>query len=293
MAEQTNGKASAKKISTQKPQECPQAAGKIKGRKPTRPLPTDRISFARQLDLLRAFAIASGDERRAVRNQDVAAVSDFAASTLSQANAFFCDVGFLNRTGDGFIPADEVFAFAHAFKWTPITAAFKLSPIMERSWVGETLLPRLQFRDINETEAVTALAEEVEVGPEYKDQLMMLLEYLEAADLVALQDGMVKVACGFLKTPAGGAPEKKVEQAPPRSSSDTHQAATVAPAHITPGTDRPRNNAANVFNLSLDIHVPMDELNRWPADKISAFFSGVAAVLAAKNQGGAGTTEND
>jgi hypothetical protein len=261
----------------------PPSPGKAKGRKPSRPLPTDRIAFPRQLDLLRAFAIASGDDRKAVRNTDVAEISDFASTTLSQANAFFVDVGFLIRTPEGFLPEEDVFAFAHSFKWNPITAAFKLSPIVARSWVGEALLPRLQFRDISEAEAIAALAEEVGVGPEYRAQLRLLLEYLEACDLVALDAGMVKVATEFLKTPEGGATQG---EAKPNGigRSPAQPAAAAFPAKAEAVVQ-----PVNTLNLSVDIHVPMEELNKWSADRISAFFAGVAAVLAAKN-GGDGPT---
>src|SRR5579863_8993712 len=66
--------------------------------KPTKFLPTDRITFSRQLDILRAWAAASGPLGKAVANNDVADIVKMQASTVSLANAFFASVGLLTRT---------------------------------------------------------------------------------------------------------------------------------------------------------------------------------------------------
>jgi hypothetical protein len=271
--ERSDRGSSPKKPTIHKQHDSNGAAAKSKVRKPSHPLPTERIAVERQCDLLRAFAIASGDERRPVRNSDVAAISDFAETTLSQANAFFVDIGFLARTPEGFVPADEVHAYAHAYQWIPETAGQKLAPVLSRSWAGEVLLPRLHFRDVSENEAIAALSEEVGVGPEYRPNLEMLLEYFQAADLIALDAGMVRVAVRYLNTPHGGAPQPATAPEP-RGTQEPHH-----PKPSTTASTKP----SNVLDLSLDIHVPMEELNKWSADRISAFFSGVAAVLAAKH----------
>jgi hypothetical protein len=292
MADETMNKRGLllKKPASKKPCEANGAAGKGKIRKPSRPLPTERIAFERQLDILRANAIASSEERRPVRNADVAAVSDFAETTLSQANAFYVDIGLLARTPEGFLPADEVHAFAHAHQWNPDTAAHKLAPVLSRSWAGEILLPRLQFRDISETDAIAALSEEVGVGPEYRPNLEILLEYFQAANLIALDGGMVKVAMNYLNTRHGGAPqiEGAAPERRPQPATDARQPATTVTTSPTAGP-----SPSNVFNLNVDIHVPMEELNKWSADRITAFFAGIAAVLAAKNGGTTNTTNGE
>src|SRR5215210_6833932 len=85
-----------------------------KKRQPTRAtskskiLPTPRIAFARQMDLLRAYGNVGGHEGRPVSHVDVAPLVKIAASTASLANPFFADVGLLMRSDGGYTPSREV-----------------------------------------------------------------------------------------------------------------------------------------------------------------------------------------
>src|SRR5271157_4144845 len=88
---------------------------KVKKARPAKVLPTDRIAFPRQLDLLRAYAIASGPTGKAVSLNDVASVMKLTASTISLANPFFTDIGLIARIEGGFVPAAEVISFNRAF----------------------------------------------------------------------------------------------------------------------------------------------------------------------------------
>jgi hypothetical protein len=268
MAEQT----ASKKPEAKKPAAA--SNGSAEQGRPNRPLPTDRIGFQRQLDILRAFAIASGENKNPVRNADVAAVSDFAASTLSQANAFLVDSGMLVRTTDGFIPDDAVLAFAHAYKWQPETAAHKLASILSETWFAEALLPRLQFRDISETEAFTTLSEEVGADPRYREQIAMLLMYLEAANLLRREGNMIALCKAHHE--AHNAPKTPRQPAADRPAARPDPSPPPAPAQ--PESRQPRN----AFDFSVSFNVSMDELHEWSADRIAAFFNGVATVINAK-----------
>ncbi|MGH9555713.1 MAG: hypothetical protein ACRD2Y_07810, partial [Terriglobales bacterium] len=63
--------------------------------RPTKILPTDRITFTRQLDILRAWAAISGPMGKIATNNAVADVVKMQASTVSMANAFLNSVGLL------------------------------------------------------------------------------------------------------------------------------------------------------------------------------------------------------
>src|SRR3712207_5082088 len=58
--------------------------------KPTKILPTTRMSLAKQFETLRAWAIASGDGK-GVNNQQVADIVGLRADTVTLGNAFFAD----------------------------------------------------------------------------------------------------------------------------------------------------------------------------------------------------------
>src|SRR2546421_437888 len=67
-------------------------------RKRTRPkkvLPTDRIAFDKQLDVLRAYVIESHEGERPATNQQIADRVGMTHSTVSLANPFFADIGLI------------------------------------------------------------------------------------------------------------------------------------------------------------------------------------------------------
>src|SRR5438132_962394 len=94
-----------------------------KRRLPNKPIPTDRLTVPKQLDLLRAWAAASGPNGKPVTNRDVAAIVKMAETTTSLANAFFTAMGFLQKTSTGYLPAQEVLNYNRAYGWNPQTAA--------------------------------------------------------------------------------------------------------------------------------------------------------------------------
>jgi hypothetical protein len=55
----------------------------------------------------------------------------------------------------------------------------------------------------------------------------------------------------------------------------------MPPANIT---EKP--SSAGAMNFDISINVSMAEMRDWTPDRITAFFAGIAQVLAAKNQGG-------
>src|ERR1700736_6281143 len=84
--------------------------------KPTQTLPTERVAASKQLDVLRAYAIASGPSSKPVQVNDAAAIVKMAPSTVSIRSAFFKDVGFLVKTAEGrFVPAPAVVDFNRAY----------------------------------------------------------------------------------------------------------------------------------------------------------------------------------
>jgi hypothetical protein len=72
---------------------------KLSKSKPHRALPTDRVGFEKQLAILRAYAAASGPERKAVSNEEVGAIVPIHKNTVSICNPFFVDTGLLTREG--------------------------------------------------------------------------------------------------------------------------------------------------------------------------------------------------
>ena len=160
--------------------------------KPTKNLPTDRVSKDTQFKILRAYAKASEDQGRgAVSNTDVARFADITASSISTCNPFWNDAGLLVREGIKQRPVEAVFAFDQAAEWGEDCPASRLSSVLATSWFGKPLLARLSLKPATVHEAQAFLAEECKAGIEYKGQIGLLLEYLEAAGLITIEGSMV------------------------------------------------------------------------------------------------------
>src|SRR5216683_2161994 len=60
--------------------------------KPSRVLPFDRVTFTKQLEIVRAYAAASAQGTRSVPNTEVAATIKMAVETISSCNAFLSSI---------------------------------------------------------------------------------------------------------------------------------------------------------------------------------------------------------
>lgn len=241
--------------------------------KPNKYLPTDRITFVRQLDLLRGWAAASGPNAKVVGNEEVSKIVKMAASTLSMNNAFYAQNGFLAKADGGYIPALEVFSFLRAYEWSPENAATKMAPILTKTWFAEALLPKLAFGPITTDEAIQRLADEINAGPEYRSQLRFLLDYLGNGGIIEWDGNQVKK--GGYAVPHTAGPNTDTVQTP----SNPPPSPAEVPKRVAPTFFGTTEGAVN-FNVS--VRVDMGEFASWKPERIAAFFAGMAQVLAAK-----------
>jgi hypothetical protein len=242
--------------------------------KPIKPLPSDRVNTAKQLDILRAFAAASNQGIKTVGNGDVASLTGMTRESISSCNAFFSSVGFIAKNdGSSWIVSPEVLAFQRAYDWNKDTAAFKLYPLVHASWFGQALATKLSFKPLSEDEAVAIFADIAVAAPEFKKSLKMLLEFMECAGVIQRAGDQIMLRPNPSVTANPEAPRmhdqaKEGGPEPPRSAP---KVATTF-AQMTEGGMR--------FNVS--VAVDMAEMANWRPDRITAFFAGIAQVLAAK-----------
>lgn len=241
--------------------------------KPTKFLPTDRITFSRQLDILRAWAAASGPLGKPVTNNDVADIVKMQASTVSMANAFFSSIALLTKTEAGYIPSQEVLAFLRNYEWSPETAAQKLAPAISKAWFAQELLNKLAFGPLTEDECIQDLADASAAGPDYRGQLRLLLEYLAASGLIQRDGNQVKKG-NVNMTAASAAATNEAPPPMPKPENQTQDLSKTMPSLF--GTTEGQVQ----FNIA--VKVSMGEFANWQADRIAAFFGGIAQVLAAK-----------
>lgn len=249
----------------------PKGKGK---KKPNRPLPSDRMGFPRQLDTLRGFAVGSDSGSKPVGKGGVASLLKMNATTVGFMLPFFVDSSFITRAeGGGYIPSTEVIAFNLAHQWNPEAAAQKLAPIISRTWFALDLLPRVEFSAMEEQEAIESLSMAAGAGPEYRPQLRLLLDYLEAAGLIRREGSLIR------RGAAQGSTEPAPAPASPVASAVAEKGKEVRPAVTTAFS---KEDAEGLLHFTVNVRVRLAEVGTWSPDRIERFFHGIAECLSAK-----------
>ena len=245
---------------------------------PSRRLPTDRIKFRSQLDIIRAYGAASQNGTRPVNYREAAKYVKLDPNTVSALNPFLVECGFVERAGNDVVPTKAVLDFAMAHTWAAETAPRKLLPLIERSWFGVTLRSKLAFHAMAEDEAIAELAHEISAGPELKPRLGLLIDYAEAAGLLRREGNqLLPLAPAVAEEPMPASTEPSPRERP--EATDGRDGGSRASGSAV-GTGFMSTEGVVQFHVS--IRVTMQEMASWSPDRISAFFAGLAQVLAAK-----------
>jgi hypothetical protein len=206
-----------------------------KGRKrtpPSRTLPSDRLAFAKQLAALRAYTVVyESNGNKPVTNNAAGDVINMAGSTLLVTNPFFCEMKLLKRQTDtesdeaAFVPTAEALTYHKAYEWDPGTAGEKMKGLFERTWFAEALVPRLKFREYEDREALTVLAEACGATKEYEERLKVLLDYMAFAGVIVREGGKIRAVSGRMA-------ERASEPAPAVASPETREAPQAVPSDL-------------------------------------------------------------
>lgn len=250
--------------------------------RPTKKLPTFRVGYEKQTDALRAYAVLSENATKSVHYGEVAKIIKVHEANVSSANPFFLEVGFIEKRDSAYAPTAAVLEYNRQFGWKPETAAQKLAPIIAKSWFGQALTNWLQFRPLSEDEAIEALAAECAAGPEAKPQLRMLLDYAQGAGLIERANGQLTLAPQARAQEYPWGEEAKKHEAPAPKWPEPSVEPPPAQPSPPPMFSKPGDESS--IRLTIGIDVNLSEMRDWPPDRITAFFAGIAQVLAAKNQ---------
>ena len=176
-------------------------------------LPTDRIAFERQVEILRAYAVcseSSGGKPVSNAQAGSALKPAFSASTLGVAVPFFTDVGLISRSGSDFVPSAALLGYNQAVALSVLEAKRKLRPLFENTWFCRVLSPRLQLNPQPFEDCVGVLAIEAKAGPEHLPRVRPLINFLELAGIVSISGTTVTFV------PANGeAPASSAQKLPP------------------------------------------------------------------------------
>ena len=243
--------------------------------RPRKYLPTARISPKKQLQLIRSYGLIYAQKAQPITNKEAGETAGLTESTAALLNAFFVETGLLAKQGQAFVPSEDVVAFAHAFD--PETAAEKLAPLLSQTWFATALLPRLRLSQRDQKEALGVLAEACSATGEYRENLAVLLDYLDAAAVIERSGGIVRVG----KLGMTGDRQVATDHQKPHAESGEKANATP-PAVSALSTNFRSDPTEGVVRFNISVEVGTSEFSGWQPERIAAFFSGMAQVLAAK-----------
>ena len=175
------------------------------------PLPTERVSFEKQLQLLVAYVVASHNGTKPVGPEEVAPMVKMHPTTATLPNSFFFKLGFLTRAGRGFLPVQEVIEYKLALSWNKETAAEKLLPLLNRSWAA-IALGRLHIAPMSKDEAIVQLAQKAGAPRSHRQQVLNMISFLVAAGFMK-EDGETYV---YIDRVAHPVPDQAVGATTPR-----------------------------------------------------------------------------
>lgn len=233
-------------------------------------LPTDRVGFDRQLEVLRAYGAIAADEGKT--GAEVAKAVGIHAASVSVCNPFFTESGLIERSGVGNKASADVAAYHRAMGWEASTAGEKLAPTLRNTWFWKAIAPRLSLKPMEEADALKVLAEACGAGKKYRGQLALILDYAATGGLV-IRDGSV-IRQGPQANPGVepvSPPKPKVDEAAPQGE--------VQPP------PPPRTQAkGQLISFDVSIQLNHEDIAGWSPDQIKEFFNGVALVIGARKQ---------
>jgi hypothetical protein len=198
-------------------------------------------------------------------------------TTVALATPFFVQVGLLARADRGrFTPAAEVKEFATAYQFTPDVASHRLGPLLRKSWFAQVIIPKVAVLNRDHGEILGDLATAAGTSAEHAAQLSLLVDFAVAAGIVGREGTQITKARARAEEP---------------SSAPAAEQDSVRPESAGVGSTRPGVNSgfindsdAGLVKFHIDVHVNMADFATWRPERISAFFQGIAAVLAAKGR---------
>jgi hypothetical protein len=161
-------------------------------------LPTDRLKFEAQVELLGRFARLSGHGKRAVTSEEVAQAHGVSPNTASLNNGFYVESGWLERTGRGrYVATDALLEYSRRVQFDPSNAAKAaglLAAPARNSWYWRALEAQLQHGHLPRPEALVILSSEADAVNDYRPQLENILEWLRFLCLISTEGDNISLA---------------------------------------------------------------------------------------------------
>jgi hypothetical protein len=158
-----------------------------------RSLPTDRMTFDKQVEALRSIAQIGGNGRRSVTAEDISPNVGLKGVTGGLSNRFFRDSGWVVPAGRGaYTATDSLMDYHRHLNVDPADSSGArqyLAASARKSWYWQALEPMLEG-GIRQTMVLHTLSREAG-ATDHTHQLQMLLDWVEWLGLIRRDGDMV------------------------------------------------------------------------------------------------------
>lgn len=255
----------------------PPARAKPKNR-PKFPIPTDRLSFERQEEALRAVCVKSRQGQDEVTAVDMAAAMNISAATAPLNNAFFISVGLMDRTSKaGYKPTDLALRYANKWTFDKAAAPSILRPAFFESWFYNAVRDQLEINPgTSESQMIEVLAAIAGTDASYATQYGTCLAWLEYVGLASVDDGVLRLT--NTSVPLMGNADIEPIREERTDVLDVREVVTVreVPAII----EKPIDTVDYAVNITFHVRLTADDLAKLDGDAIKTLFTGAAEIAA-------------
>jgi len=244
--------------------------------KPEYALPTDRLSFQKQLEVLKAFAVGSQNATQPVGAKKLASLTHIGYATAPLNNIFYFETGLITRAKKGlYLPTPPTLEFARRVSFSTANAGEALTTTFENTWFYKAVVERLAMGSATKPTIVEALARTASADASYATQFGTLLDWLAYVGLITIGDDE-NVA--LVKGAEIGGGEPGLRGAEWRGTTPGQ----IAPSKSEEPTTAPIVESPTVLAISIELALTVDDLAKLSAEQVSELFKGAGQVASVK-----------
>jgi len=156
-------------------------------------LPETRLSFEKELDVLKALVEFSQKGEKPILWQDIQGIGT--QTYMSSELSFFADAGLaIKEKGSKYLPTSEVIEIVNNLEWSDEkTAKNILKKVLSRSWFGELVIKILSVvKEKSLDEIIKELGKTAEANPEKDEKaIKRLVKWLKYAEIIDIDENNI------------------------------------------------------------------------------------------------------
>jgi hypothetical protein len=253
--------------------------------KPRLKLPTERMTLDKQVAALQAFVRASDRGANGVGAKEIAPRIGVSELTAGLVNNFFVEAGFIAKAGKGrYKPVPEAVHYEREASFRKPDAPKILAALLRDKWYFTAIRPELAGgRSVTPDVLINILATEAGVANERRQQLEMILEWLDYVGLIVTRDdGKIALpsdAATITSVTTVEGSETRQHETPPVDDGAKSEKSTAA------GGDSPKIGPP-ILGFKFEFSLTADDLKKFSPDQITALYAAVGKVIAIKAEAG-------